>query len=157
MDLDLLLAQTEFLQSDNELPDCYETSDNELLNCYKTSDNEFPDCYETSYNYETTDDEYSNNRSVVSEEHMSKKKRNCKINPKTILEKKDRGCESTVYMLILTIDHHIGARKNNTLRQKIFAFLRQLVYLYNEHYGQLKAWPKTVMLYINHNIKKYLK
>ncbi|CAG8455052.1 21251_t:CDS:2 [Dentiscutata erythropus] len=64
--IELLLTPTEFSQSDNELPNYYKTSDD----------------------YETTDDEHLNNESVVSQEHVSKKKRNCGMNLKTTLEKK---------------------------------------------------------------------
>lgn len=68
MDLDSLLIPTELSQSDNEQLD-------------------IRDCYETSDDYETMDDEYSSNKLVVSEEHALKKKRNCGMNSKTILEK----------------------------------------------------------------------
>ncbi|RIA99906.1 hypothetical protein C2G38_2236677 [Gigaspora rosea] len=78
MDLDLLLTSTEFSQSDNESPDCYEISNEyettDMFTSTEFSDNELPDCYETDDEYETGD-EYSNNGSVP-EEFTPKKKRN---------------------------------------------------------------------------------
>ncbi|CAG8653041.1 17343_t:CDS:1, partial [Dentiscutata heterogama] len=59
MDLDLLLTSTEFSQSDNKLPDCYEISDKyemtDMFTSTKFSDNELSDCYETNNEYETGD------------------------------------------------------------------------------------------------------
>ncbi|CAG8801950.1 17396_t:CDS:1, partial [Racocetra fulgida] len=66
--LDLLLISTEISQSDNKQSD--------IRDCYKTFDN-----------YEKTDDKYSSNKLVVSKEQALKKKRNHKMNSKTILEK----------------------------------------------------------------------
>ncbi|CAG8845481.1 28905_t:CDS:2, partial [Gigaspora margarita] len=76
----LLLISTELLQSYNEQLD--------IRNCYETSDD-----------YETTDDEYSSNKLVVSEEHALKKKQNREMNSKTILKK----IRITPYILFLLI------------------------------------------------------
>ncbi|CAG8714549.1 5871_t:CDS:1, partial [Dentiscutata heterogama] len=51
------------------------------------SDNELLDYYKTSDDYKTTDDKYLNNELVVSQEHISKKKRNREMNLKITLEK----------------------------------------------------------------------
>ncbi|RIB07202.1 hypothetical protein C2G38_2215158 [Gigaspora rosea] len=101
MDLDSLLIPIELLQSDNEQSDIeqldiklsnieqsdIEQSDIEQLDIEQL---DIRDCYKIFDNYEMTDDEYSSNSLVVSEEHVLKKKQNCGMNSKTILKKAKR-------------------------------------------------------------------
>ncbi|CAG8544568.1 8617_t:CDS:2, partial [Scutellospora calospora] len=100
MNLDLLFTLTEFSQSDNELPDYYEASDD----------------------YETTDDEHLNNESVVSEEYISKKKWNYRMNLKTTIEKQAELANHLDILEILIGSFAVsgGASLVKTVAQELF-------------------------------------